>query len=321
MTGVPGGHERAALAEGGLPQGPYEAAPGQRAARPAPADGLPKPAAGVLADRIAAALVHHEPGWRLPRHTALARRYHVSTAEIGAAVDELAARHLIRRLPDGQLYRASPAEYLIPLEGVRGLVSHVDPMGGELTCRSRQVSWRRVPEDIGPALRIPPSELVCVIRLVWTANGEPAALAATYLPAGVAGPITAGYPAPEGQPEQETGAGASLDLLPPEALPGLPGQESADLIPAGRPRALRVEMQLPPRPVARGLRLSAGEPAAMVTARFDDPETERPVALIVAAIRPDLMRIVIEPAGSTLRDGGEGSFTGTSAHAAEHREP
>jgi hypothetical protein len=30
---------------------------------------------GVLADRIAAALLHHEPGWRLPRHTALARRY------------------------------------------------------------------------------------------------------------------------------------------------------------------------------------------------------------------------------------------------------
>jgi hypothetical protein len=32
------------------------------------------------------ALVHHEPGWRLPRHTVLARRYNVSTAEIDAAI-------------------------------------------------------------------------------------------------------------------------------------------------------------------------------------------------------------------------------------------
>jgi len=47
------------------------------------------PAAAVLADRLAAALVHHEPGWRLPRLTALARRYSVSSSEIDTAIDEL----------------------------------------------------------------------------------------------------------------------------------------------------------------------------------------------------------------------------------------
>ena len=106
----------------------------------------------MLADRLAAALVHHEPGWRLPRHTALARRYNVSPAEIETAVGELVSRHLVRRLADGQLYRASPAEYLIEIEGVSGLASSLDPMGGDIACRSRQVSWRRVPEDIGWAL-------------------------------------------------------------------------------------------------------------------------------------------------------------------------
>jgi len=40
----------------------------------------------VLADRIAAALVHREPGWRLPRRSALARRYNVSLTEIDAAI-------------------------------------------------------------------------------------------------------------------------------------------------------------------------------------------------------------------------------------------
>src|SRR5262249_33743657 len=104
-------------------------------------------AAAVLADRLAAALVHHEPGWRLPRLTALARRYSVSSAEIDAAIEELAARHLVRRLPDGQVYRASPAEYWVPLEGVFGLVSRVDPMGGHLACTSRHATVRRPPED------------------------------------------------------------------------------------------------------------------------------------------------------------------------------
>ena len=90
--------------------------------------GAKPPAASVLADRMAAALVHHEPGWRLPRLTALARRYNVSAAQVDAAIDELAARHLVRRLPDGQVYRASPAEYRIPIEGIAGLASRVDPM-------------------------------------------------------------------------------------------------------------------------------------------------------------------------------------------------
>src|SRR6478752_17112 len=82
-----------------------------------------RPAAEVLADRLAMALVHHEPGWRLPRHTVLARRYNVSTAEIDAAISTLVGRHLVRRLPDGQVHRVSPAEYLIPLEGIPGLRS------------------------------------------------------------------------------------------------------------------------------------------------------------------------------------------------------
>src|SRR5689334_8026805 len=88
-----------------------------------------RPAAEVLADRLAMALVHHEPGWRLPRHTVLARRYNVSAAEIDAAVEELVSRHLVRRLADGQVYRASPAEYVIGLEGISGLATRLDAMG------------------------------------------------------------------------------------------------------------------------------------------------------------------------------------------------
>jgi DNA-binding FadR family transcriptional regulator len=68
-----------------------------------------QPAASVLADRIAASLATHPPGWRLPRLSELARKYDVSPADISGAVADLARRHLIRQLADGHLYRASPA--------------------------------------------------------------------------------------------------------------------------------------------------------------------------------------------------------------------
>jgi len=273
----------------------------------------PSSSAAVLADRMAAALVHHEPGWRLPRHTALARRYNVSTAEIGAAVGELAARHLIRRLPDGQLYRASPAEYLIPLEGTPGLASYIDPMGSEIACRSRQVSWRRVPEDIGWVLGVPPGESACVVRLLWTADGAPAALATTYLARHIAGQT------------------AGQDAVPPAALTALPllaapGEDSGAAPAEGpraafTPRALFVEMQPPPPSVARSLRLSSGQPAAMVTVRFDEPAQGRPAALTVVVLRPDLFRVVIESPVGASQDGTKGSFSGAWTHALQDWEP
>ncbi len=279
--------------------------------------GSSRPAVAVLADRIAASLVHHEPGWRLPRHTALARRYNVSTAEIDAAVDELSTRHLVRRLPDGQLYRVSPAEYLIPIEGVPGLGSRADPMGGEIAVRSRQASWRQVPEDIGWALRIPPADPVGVIRVQWTAGGEPAAFCTTYLLKEMAGPFIN---------DQGSPGTAGLALLPITA-PARPDPEHGGLVPVGEPRAVHVEMQPPPPSVARSLRLSAGQPAALVTVRFDDPDDGRPVALTIAVFRPDLFRIVVESGEQLLGDGGisavttESTFSGAWTHAVEDWEP
>ena len=139
--------------------------------------------ASVLADRMAAALLHHEPGWRLPRLTALARRYNVTTAEVETAIDLLAARHLLTKLPDGQVFRASPAEYRVALEGVPGFATQVDPMGGDLGCRSRTIAKRRAAEDVARALGAPPGVELLGIRCLWTVGGEPAAFSVSYLPA------------------------------------------------------------------------------------------------------------------------------------------
>jgi UTRA domain len=184
---------------------------------------------GILADRMAATLIHHEPGWRLPRLTALARRYDVSVAEIDAAIDELAARHLLRRLPDGQVYRVSPAEYHVSLEGLTGLSSYVDPMGGRLVCKTRQVSRRKPPGDVARGLGLAPGEPVLAIRCLWTVGGEPGALSASFLPARLAGAVPdleiipggdgADEPLPPGPPAMPVPAGLGGDGPPPGQTP------------------------------------------------------------------------------------------------------
>jgi DNA-binding GntR family transcriptional regulator len=233
---------------------------------PAPA-GDGRPAAQVLADRVAAALVHHEPGWRLPRRSALARRYGVSPAEMEAAIGELAARHLLRRLPDGQVYRASPADYLISLEGLPDVRASIDPMGTVVACASRHVSVRRVPEDVGGALGLPAGDQVYVIRCLWTSDGDPAAFSATYLP-------------------EQYGflAGDSTTLTEVLTAPGKW---------APRPAGMYVELQPPAPSVARSLRLAASQSAVTVTVRFDG-QAGRPVALATAVLRPEMFRVVLE---------------------------
>lgn len=233
-------------------------------------------AAGVLADRIAAALVHREPGWRLPRRSALARRYNVGVPEIDAAIGELIRRSLIRRLPDGQLYRASQAEYLIPVEGIGGVRTRLDPMGGDITCQARHISQRDAPQDVAWALgagdgRAP----VRVIRCVWVSDGEPVAISTAYVPEAIAESIA--------DPELESFAAA---------LQSLPGAT----VPSAVAYAAAVDMELaPPQPsVARGLRLVPGQSAISVTVRFDDPATRAPIGMSVVILKPDRFRVVIE---------------------------
>ena len=80
----------------------------------------------------------------------------------------------------------------------------------------------------------------------------------------------------------------------------------------------------------RSLRLSVGQPAALVAARFDDPDEGRPVALTVAVFRPDLFRIVAESGDQLVADSGASRASGPSAdstfsaawtHAVEDWEP
>jgi DNA-binding GntR family transcriptional regulator len=236
---------------------------------------LQRAASGVLADRMAAALVHREPGWRLPRRSALARRYGVGITEIDAALTELSRRSLIRRLPDGQLYRASPAEYLIPVEGIGGLSTRLDPMGGEIACQSRHVSERGAPQDVAWALGIEGEAPVRIVRCVWAVDAEPVAISTAYVPESAADSLAV------------DDAGSFETML--HSIPGpAPGAETAYA------RAVDLEMSPPQPSIARSLRLVAGQSAISVRIRFDAPATGAPVGLTMVTLKPDQFRVVIE---------------------------
>lgn len=309
----------------GLPGG--EAGTGERDRRPprqavrkSAREPAQRQAVSVLADRLAAALVHHEPGWRLPRHSALARRYNVSPAEIDAAVEELVGRHLVRRLADGQLYRASPAEYVIGIAGVPGLASYVDTMGGEFSCRGRQVTWRLPPEDIAWALEQPADQQVCVVRLLWTDAGEPAALCTTYVPGDLASRANLGTaaPLPAALNMLQVATVAGIPPQPPVPVDGVPpGPGSPPELLAGVPAALQIELQAPPPSVARSLRLTAGQPALMIIVSFADPATDRPVALTISVLRPEEFRVIVQTPQAPLPMAGAGSSAVSWAQAAE----
>jgi hypothetical protein len=80
-------------------------------------------------------------------------------------------------------------------------------------------------------------------------------------------------------------------------------------------------MQPPPPALARRLRLAAGQPAALVTTRFDDLEQRRPVALTAAVFRLDLFRIVVQTAKRPLAGSGEGSVAGAGTQATGGQQP
>lgn len=239
----------------------------------------------MLTDRLAASLADREPGWQLPRRSALARRLGVTTAEIEGALTRLARQGLVRMMADGQVYRASPAESLITLDGLPCLGSRIDPMGTTLTLASRHVLRRNVPEEITHALQLPPGSGTCAIQSTWATDGTVTAVSTTYLPASLAAVLV-----PDG--DAAAGPNDALNLVP---LP------RAALAPTAFPAALYLEVQPPPPWAARLLRLRPTEPAITVTVRFDDP-VGIPLALTVAVLHAARFRVALETPDSPLAD-------------------
>jgi hypothetical protein len=287
-----------------------DAVPGQRGLNGGAAGR--RSVSGVLAERMAAALIHREPGWRLPRRSALARRYNVSMAEIDTAIGELIQRSLVRRLPDGQLYRASPAEYLIPVEGVGGLSTRLDPMGGDVACRTRHVSQRGAPQEVASALGLTGDSPVRVVRCVWAAGADPVAVSTAYVPEAIAASVPRQalasfeemlHPIPGAKPPSEPGDSlaepADIDDVdvtspPPAEETDMPADPMDRMPGATSARAVDIELSPPQPAVARSLRLVPGQSAFSVTIRFDDPDTRTPVGLTVVVLKPEFFRVVIE---------------------------
>ncbi len=253
----------------------------------------------VLTDRLAAAVADHEPGWRLPRRSALARRYNASLAEIDAAIADLVGRSLVRMLPNGEMYRASPADYWIQVEGVVGLGTRLDPMGGAIACQARHVSQRNAPQDVAWALGMSARERVRVVRCVWSAGDGPAAVSVTYVPEAPAG----------------NRADANQDTNPLSGSASVLNSESAT--------AVSVELSPSHPSVARTLRLASGQPVITVTIRFADCAAAAATALTVVTLKPELFRVTIDtdkaPASAPGRPAPSAAPHRTAYHSAHQR--
>jgi len=200
-------------------------------------------------------------------------------AEIDAAIMELTRRSLIRRLPDGQLYRSSAAEYLIPLEGIGGLSTRLDPMGGEISCSARHVSLRAAPQDVAWSLGIAGEKPVRIVRCAWAVGAEPVAISTAYVPGAVADLAA-----------EEPDEFEMVLHSPPVALPAAKAVQA---------RAVDLEMAPPQPSVARSLRLLPGQSAISVTIRFDEQASGSPVGLTTVTLKPHHFRVVIQ-AGDQL---------------------
>ncbi len=225
----------------------------------------------------------------------LARRYHVTASQVAAAMDELAAQHLVRLLPDGKACRISPDEYMVELAGKHGLAARVEPLHGQLSCKSQSVAWHPVQADIESALGIAAGESACILQMLWTVGGEPAAATTSYLAGPTTGPLVAALTSPG------TGSLHTILPMPPDSAAAADGPadltsaDSADLPGwALVPHDLRIEMQQPPPWAAGALRLSACDPAIGITVRYQDLADGDAAALTVAVLRPDQFRVVVD---------------------------
>jgi DNA-binding GntR family transcriptional regulator len=247
-------------------------------------------AVSILTNRIAAALAHHQPGWLLPRPSVLARRYNVTTRQIEAAIDELAARHLLRVRPDGRACRISPAEYMLELEGQHGLAAHVEPVHGTLACRSHSIAWHSVRADIARVLGIAPGEPACIVQMLWTVSGSPAAATTIYLAEPTAKPVVAAVE------NGELAAFRTILPMPPtrSAYSANSAEPDGLLLDMLIPSSLHIEMQQPPPWAAKALRLSASDSAIGISVSYTDAATNQPAALAVAVLRPGEFRVTVD---------------------------
>jgi DNA-binding GntR family transcriptional regulator len=152
--------------------------------------------------------------------------------------------------------------------------------------------------------------------LLWTAGGEPAALCTTYVPGDLASRANIGSSAGLPTALNLLQVASVADVTAEPADSAQPGTTAGTPL-AGAPTALHIELQAPPPSVARSLRLTAGQPAVLITVKFAATGTDRPVALTLAVLRPDLFRVIVQTPTAPLAEAATGSSSVSWAHAAE----
>lgn len=240
----------------------------------APAGSRPvaDPAYLALADQLEALVATLSPGDRLPSEHELTDAHGVSRLTARAALQELEARFLVRRVRGAGTFVARRIEHRISPEMPPSGSEAVRRAGGTPGHRLLSVRTRRPSAAVREALDLDVDERVVAVTRAGTVDGMPASYGTTQLPADVVSDLAAHL---------------ADDVSIYATLRDVHGLD---------PRRLWVRAELVPAPpeVAPHLGLEGRPLAWRLESCNHDPRLGRPIELSQSWLRADVYRVVLE---------------------------
>lgn len=235
-------------------------------------DAGPRATYQVLADELERAIAGMEPGAVVASEHDLIERHGVSRLTARAALQELEARWLVRRVRGAGTFVARRLDLRIGADVPHDTAELVRRSGGSTTCRLLGTRTRRPSAEVAAGLDLDADERVVTLTRAGRLDALDAWYDTTHLPAelveGIAGRL---------------GDGTVLARLLADEYGLRPAREWA-----------RAELVVAPADVASRLGLDQRRLVWRLDTCFADRSLGRPVLLAQAWLRPDVFRARLE---------------------------
>lgn len=225
----------------------------------------------ALADQMASALIHQDPGARVLSENELSRLHTVSRLTARAALQELERRHLVRRIRGSGTFVARRVEYHISADMPPSFQATVRRSGGLPLMRLVDSTIVLPPGEVRSALELGPAARTLRLTRLGLVDGLLASHTTTWLPLGLA-------------PNLADRLGGAASLM----------QELTDLGFTPRRRWYRAELDVVPVDVAALLEIE-GRPMVWRTTGLNGDGTQgRFLEITRAWMRPDVFQVCLE---------------------------
>jgi GntR family transcriptional regulator len=226
----------------------------------------------VLADSLHQMLGQLPPGSRAPSEHELAQRHGVNRLTARAVLQELEARHVVRRRQGAPTYVVRRYDYLVSASLPPSWTTAVREAGGEPVNATESIEVVPASEDVAHGLGLTVNDPVILLRRLRFVDGLLAGAADSWLPADLV----------PGLPEVLSANGSLHQVL--EDVYGLDVARSR----------LRVDVDLAPPEVATRLQLRAPRDVIHLHSCCVSRRRDRPVEFMHSWLRADVFRLVID---------------------------